>query len=224
MVSKTLDLPWQFGNSTLPSDEYINVRIISNVKWDYKAKFRRENYVKADADIIHFDSIVMFFHGGGFISGSSSFSRKQTYSWAMNTGFPIFSVDYRLSPQNKFPIALTDAWLSYLWLVYYSEKYLNIRFDKILILGDSAGANLSIGIVNLAIQKDWRLPDGLILLYPTLITSFVHISPSIMLSIDDYILNIMFIELVLTSYTDPHSGLSNHHLLSPFYTPTENLK
>jgi len=92
-------------------------------------------------------------HGGGFISGSSATSRGQTFAYAIETGYPIFGVDYRLSPDYKFPAGLSDCWQAYLWIVYHSEKYLKLTFGKIILVGDSAGGNLVMGVTNLAIQK-----------------------------------------------------------------------
>jgi acetyl esterase/lipase len=59
-----------------------------------------------------------------------------------DTGYPVFSVDYRLSPEYPHPIPLSDCWMVYLWLQYYSAEYLQLTFDKIILVGDSAGGNL----------------------------------------------------------------------------------
>ena len=41
---------------------------------------------------------------------SSNSHQNYTRIWANELDIPIFSVDYRLSPQNKFPDALNDCW------------------------------------------------------------------------------------------------------------------
>jgi acetyl esterase/lipase len=62
------------------------------------------------------------------------------------TSAPIFSVRYRLAPQNPFPAALVDALTAYLSLLHPPPGSLHkpIPANKIIIAGDSAGGNLSL--------------------------------------------------------------------------------
>ncbi len=48
---------------------------------------------------------------------SSGSHQNYTRIWAKETGVPVFSVDYRLSPKWKFPAALSDIWQVYYFLV-----------------------------------------------------------------------------------------------------------
>jgi len=45
------------------------------------------------------DKLIIHFHGGGFVSMSSGSHQNYTRIWANDLGVPVFSVDYRLSPQ-----------------------------------------------------------------------------------------------------------------------------
>jgi len=105
--------------------------------------------------------------------------------WANDLNIPIFSVDYRLAPDNKFPAALNDVWQTYFWLVNNAESHLNIKPEKIILIGDSAGGNLVCALTIMAIKKGFRVPDGLILCYPALSLSKVRFTPSLLLSVDD---------------------------------------
>ena len=91
--------------------------------------------------------------------------------------WPIFSIDYGLAPDNPFPQGLDDIWNAYYWVIVYSFQYLStslyiiylyigINPQRIIIVGDSAGANLGLGLTLRAIQTGFRVPDGLILAYP----------------------------------------------------------
>ena len=51
------------------------------------------------------------------------------------------SVEYRLAPNNPFPAAPDDCETAALWLIENSENEFNT--EKIIIGGESAGANLS---------------------------------------------------------------------------------
>ena len=58
----------------------------------------------------HVDAVIFHIHGGGFIMGSSGASRYHTFKYVRETGYPVFSVDYRLAPENKYPIPISDCW------------------------------------------------------------------------------------------------------------------
>jgi len=113
---------------------------------------------------------------------------------------PIFSIDYRLAPENKFPDAINDCWQVYLWLLKYSEKYLKLKFEKVFLEGNSAGGNLMCGITTLSIVKNVRIPDGLFMMYPALDCSNDSFSPSIFLCFNDLLLNVSFLLFALENY------------------------
>ena len=97
---------------------------------------------------------------------SSASHQSYTRKWANKTGCPVFSVDYRLAPEHAFPAALNDCWQAYHWIVNYAEEELGIKTDKFFVAGDSAGGNLTIGVTILAIEKGFRIPDGILPAYP----------------------------------------------------------
>ena len=73
-----------------------------------------------------------------------------------------FSLEYRLSPENKYPDSLDDALFAYEWL----EKN-GYTSDKISVCGDSAGAHLAASLVHKLIADNCdRLPDSQFLIYP----------------------------------------------------------
>ena len=136
------------------------------------------DYKQANALIIHV-------HGGGFVSMSSGSHQTYTRIWANELNVPIFSVDYRLAPQDQFPAALNDVWQTYYWLVLNAESRLGIKPDKIILVGDSAGGNLISAVAIMAIERGFRKPDGLILCYPAMSLSKLRFTPSILLAVDD---------------------------------------
>lgn len=58
-----------------------------------------------------FENLIIHTHGGGFISQSSFSHQLYTRKWA-NTipNSVVFSIDYRLAPESKFPAAIDDIW------------------------------------------------------------------------------------------------------------------
>jgi hormone-sensitive lipase len=126
----------------------------------------------------------------------------QTYTrvWANDTGIPIFSVDYRLAPASAFPAALNDVWQVYYWIVENAEAFLGIKPEKIILVGDSAGGNLVAAVTLMAIKRNYRVPDGLIMCYPALSLCKELFTPSLLLSVDDPILPYPFLKMCIDSY------------------------
>lgn len=85
--------------------------------------------------------IVIMIHGGGWKSGDRSMLHPMAAKLAKN-GFAAVTVEYRLSPEAKFPAAIFDLKSSVRWLKANSQKY-DIDTNKIAVLGCSAGGTLA---------------------------------------------------------------------------------
>ncbi|HEX8852427.1 MAG TPA: alpha/beta hydrolase [Pyrinomonadaceae bacterium] len=80
---------------------------------------------------------ILYIHGGGFVSCSPSTHRPITAALARLGRRPVFSLDYRLAPEHRFPAALDDALAAYRWLLGQG-----LRPESIALAGDSAGGGL----------------------------------------------------------------------------------
>ncbi|TNV84221.1 hypothetical protein FGO68_gene12045 [Halteria grandinella] len=166
------------------------------------------------------DKLIIHIHGGGFISMSSSSHQNYTRIWANETGVPIFSIDYRLSPKHQFPAALNDIWQVYYYLIERGAAEFGFgKVKKIVLAGDSAGGNLVAALTVLAIKRNYRKPDGIILSYPGLNITKFDFNPSFLLSLDDPILPYPFLKLCLESYsgctTFTDAAITENPLVSP---------
>ena len=85
--------------------------------------------------------ILVYFHGGGWISGSPKSHRKICHRFA-EAGFLVFNVDYALAPENPFPQGFDECCESVRWVVANAEKY-NGDSNRLSVGGDSAGGNLT---------------------------------------------------------------------------------
>ncbi|MGY8792204.1 MAG: alpha/beta hydrolase, partial [Gammaproteobacteria bacterium] len=74
----------------------------------------------------------------------------------------IFSLDYRLSPENKFPASLEDANLALEWI---ASTY-DLPISSIGLCGDSAGAHLAASLSTYRSINDLELPHSQCLIYP----------------------------------------------------------
>lgn len=105
---------------------------------------------------------VFFSHGGGFTIGSADEYDRLCRWLAHHLDCPVFSLDYRLAPEHKFPTGIEDALAAWKWLQREALE-LGIDPDKIAVMGDSAGATISAVIAQQAQNK----PIAQCLIYPT---------------------------------------------------------
>ena len=85
--------------------------------------------------------VLVYFHGGGWISGSPKSHRKICHRFA-EAGFLVFNVDYALAPENPFPQGFDECCESVRWVVANAEKYKGDS-NRLSVGGDSAGGNLT---------------------------------------------------------------------------------
>lgn len=169
---------------------------------------------------------IFHIHGGGFIAMSSRSHQNYSRRWAKATGAVLFSVDYRLAPEFPFPAALDDVWAAYLWVKTYARSLLGVDISEMVVTGDSAGGNLSCGVVNRAIETGipGLIPDGVLLTYPALCLDVVRYSPSLELALEDLIVHHTFLRLCLESYIQSAAlNPATDYFISPLHTPTANL-
>ncbi|HSZ10808.1 MAG TPA: alpha/beta hydrolase, partial [Rhizomicrobium sp.] len=59
---------------------------------------------------------LVYFHGGGFVIGNLETHDGLCRMFANEGGFRVIAVDYRLSPEHKFPAAIDDAVAALTWI------------------------------------------------------------------------------------------------------------
>jgi len=93
------------------------------------------------------DKLILYVHGGGYVSGSCNDHRGFVSKFAKNTGVTNLIYEYRLAPEHPFPAAINDSLKIYRWLL--AEDY---KPENILVAGESAGGGLCL-VLMLAIKK-----------------------------------------------------------------------
>lgn len=112
------------------------------------------------------EEVLLFFHGGGWVIGNIDSYSYACMNMANATGRRVFSVDYRLAPENPYPAGLEDCLRVTEVLCNYSELFLNIPYEKIILIGDSAGGNLAAAVSLILGKQGKRKPLRQVLLYP----------------------------------------------------------
>lgn len=88
------------------------------------------------------DKVLLYIHGGGFISGSCLTHRMHVAKFADKCLLRSLVFDYRLAPEHPFPAALEDCIMAYKWLL--GQGYAS---DDIVVGGESAGATLTLSLL-----------------------------------------------------------------------------
>jgi acetyl esterase len=109
--------------------------------------------------------LVFFFHGGGFAIGSVDTHDGPCRRLALETGYPVLSVDYRLAPEHPFPAALRDCYAALEWAMA-SATALDVDPDRLVLAGDSAGGNLAATTALLARDRGGPHVAHQVLVYP----------------------------------------------------------
>lgn len=98
---------------------------------------------------------ILFIHGGGWCSGTLDMAEISLRKIANKVGCKVFSIDYRLAPNSKFPKGLEDCLAVMQWLQENAEN-LDIDKNKLVIMGESAGANLATAL-NLKLKNEYGI-------------------------------------------------------------------
>src|ERR1700757_1796333 len=87
--------------------------------------------------------LMIYAHGGGFVQGSLPSWDAMLRELVRQSGVAALSIDYRLSPEHRFPVAF-DETVAMVRLAAREGAGLGIDPTRLAIGGDSAGANLAL--------------------------------------------------------------------------------
>ncbi len=107
------------------------------------------------------DKVMLFLHGGGFMTGSVLSRRKLCQKIMEHTKIDAFSVEYGQWPEHEHPRALNDCTASYRWLL---EKGYKSR--DIYVFGESAGAMLTFTMILYLKELNEKLPGKAVAFSP----------------------------------------------------------
>ncbi|MEO0476994.1 MAG: alpha/beta hydrolase [Planctomycetota bacterium] len=136
-------------------------------RWRERGNWRRErleptfdNVKYGPEDKHHFDlyranteepaPLVIFFHGGQFITGDERSFRPFDIRGLLEAGISVASIDYRETNDVPFPGPFDDAEMAIQFIRFYAEQ-LHVDPTRVAGLGDEAGGNLAL---YLALQDD----------------------------------------------------------------------
>jgi acetyl esterase/lipase len=107
------------------------------------------------------EKLILYVHGGGYVSGSCSDHRGFVSKFARFTGVTNLVFEYRLAPENQFPAALEESVKVYQWLLESGYKP-----ENIVIAGESAGGGLCLATLLALIENKIQLPVAAVAISP----------------------------------------------------------
>lgn len=108
--------------------------------------------------------VLLYIHGGGWTLFSIDTHDRLMREYAARAGIAVIGIDYSLSPEHKFPVALHECSAALDWIAAQAGP-LKLDPDRVLIGGDSAGANLSVATCLLRRAGGKPLPAAMLLNY-----------------------------------------------------------
>ena len=159
--------------------------------------------------------VLLFFHGGGWVTESVENYDRVCSRMAQSTGHIVMSVEYRLAPEYRFPVPLEDCYAAAKAL-YMGHLVLPADPDQITIIGDSAGGNLAAAVCLKARDTGEFIPKKQILIYPALNNCYTEGSPykSVQENGEGYLLTAVKMEDYLKLYESSPEDRQN-----PYFAP-----
>jgi acetyl esterase/lipase len=135
------------------------------------------------SDLERHTKVVLDIPGGGFVAMDPRCNDDKLFAWAVKTGLPVLSLDYKKAPEYPYPYALNECFDVYTTIMKTKGRCLGMSgrdVPRVIMTGDSAGGNLATATTLMIIERtsppmnrymsnnDLPLPDGLVLFYPGL--------------------------------------------------------
>lgn len=139
------------ANVTPPEIGDIEELTASRSGHSVKLRYYRPDHGRAQGAL----PFLIFFHGGGWVIGDLDSHDILCRQMVLGSACAVISVDYRLSPEHKYPAALEDAELAVEW-IFKNAQALGLDASRAGIGGDSAGGNLA--AVMTLLSRDGKLP------------------------------------------------------------------
>ena len=160
--------------------------------------------------------VLMFFHGGGYCSGSIRSHRRLVTEAGRAAGIRTLAVGYRLAPEHPFPAAMEDALTAWHFL-----RQQGIAARHIAIGGDSAGGGLAVVLNTRLRDADEELPGCVWLVSPW---TDLTMSGSTLITKDnvDPIIHKGYLGELADAYVPPGMGRKDPRV-SPLYADLKGL-
>lgn len=107
--------------------------------------------------------VLFVTHGGGYVSGTHASEEAWLLRPLYNSfDLIIISVEYRLGPENKFPVWIEDSWDVLDQLLHHSDVFVSglaatCDLEKLILAGSSAGGGISAALSQICRDQRVRI-------------------------------------------------------------------
>ncbi len=162
----------------------------------------------------------MFFHGGGWVLGDFPTHERMVRDLVAGSGAVAVFVDYTLSPEAAFGVAIAQAYAATRWVAEHGEQ-INVDGKRLAVVGNSAGGNMAAVVALMANEKGAPALRAQVLLCP--VTDADFDTPSYKQFADGYFLTKDLMAWFWNNYTTDAEARSQMHA-SPLRATAEQLK
>ncbi len=148
---------------------WLNNKSVSSPSKYFKNKFQLSDFDKGDhktwsisAENSNGKKVILYLHGGGYTRGLDKVHWKFIEKLISRTGFTFCVPDFPLSPKH------TATTVFDFLIPVYKKVLADYGPENIILMGDSSGGGMALGLTQLLIQKKIDRPSQLILLSPWL--------------------------------------------------------
>jgi len=110
--------------------------------------FKKEERFEIKADFYKVNKenapVIVYIHGGGLLWGTREDIQEEMIKLYNDSGFALFSIDYRLAPETKLKEILEDVQDALRWIETEGPKQFGIDPNRIAVVGGSAGGYLAL--------------------------------------------------------------------------------
>lgn len=131
-IAEEVRAPWTRGGPQMAS--------VAEVSGEVSAPVRMRVYDPGPAGI---KPALIYLHGGGWTLFSLDTHDRVMREYASRAGVAVIGIDYALSPEAKYPVALQQVVSATRYIAQHGDTF-GIDPSRIAIGGDSAGANLAL--------------------------------------------------------------------------------
>ena len=171
---KTLDVFFELLSSQIPKTSGVESKDFSTKAEDGHELLLRW-YTKTGSKPT--GSAICYAHGGGYIALRIDQYDEIAKRYVSRTGVPFLLVEYRLAPEVKAPVPVTDTYAGLKWLVAHAVE-LGVDPSRIGIMGDSGGGGVTASLAHYIKLKGGPAVKKQILVYPMLDDRNVEVDPN----------------------------------------------
>jgi acetyl esterase len=113
----------------------------------------------------------MFFHGGGWVLGDFPTHQRLVRDLVVHSGMAAVFVEYTPSPEAKYPVAITEAYVATKWVAENGAD-INVNGKKLAVAGNSVGGNMAAVVALMCKEKKGPELQFQVLLWPVTDASF----------------------------------------------------